>query len=96
MNELNKFIKEMTFGIDENDKETDFRFDLLRWSKDEPYWCVFACEHKENTTITSGFEGVVSFGGHYCIGKEEGLHNVLSMLADSGWRVEVHPCFFMS
>lgn len=96
-NRLHDFIKAITSNVDENCKDGDFgdfRFDLLRWSKDQPFWCVFACEHKENTTIVTKIEDVISIGGHYCIGTNEGLHDVLSILADSGWKVEIHSWYF--
>lgn len=94
MSGLHEFIKEIMSDIDENYEDGDFRFDLLRWSKDQPYWCVFACEHKENTAVTSIIEGTIGIGGHYCIGTDERLHDVLSILADSGWKVEIHPYYF--
>lgn len=88
MNELRTSIKDMVSETGEG----DFRFDLLRWSKEEPYWCVFACECGE--TGVSAVKGVVGIGGHFCIGKEENIHIVLSELVDSGWKVEIHQDFF--
>jgi hypothetical protein len=88
MNELQKFIKEMVSTAGKG----DFSFDLLRWSEKEPYWCVFAC--KRDGEGFSGIKGVTGIGGHFCIGKEENIHSVLSELADSGWRVEIHQGFF--
>jgi hypothetical protein len=85
MSGLKAFIKEVVSGVEKG----DFRFNLLRWSKEEPYWCVFACECGK--TGISAIEGI---GGHYCIGKEENTHNVLSELVDSGWKVEIHQDFF--
>lgn len=80
--ELRNFIR----NIGSEAKKEDFRFDLLRWSKKEPYWCVFVCE--------CGETGVSGIGGHFCIGKDENVHIVLSELIDSGWNVEIHQDYF--
>lgn len=88
-NELQTFIKAMVSDIEDN---RNFCFDLLRWSKEEPYWCVFACEHgMEGVSV---IDGVCAIGGHYCIEKEANLHEVLSILADSGWKMKIHQNFF--
>jgi hypothetical protein len=79
MNELKTFINEMVSSVGKE----DFRFYLIRWSKEEPYWCVFACEGNS-----------FNIGGHFCIGKEENIHSVLSMLVESGWKVRIHEDFF--
>lgn len=93
MNELQRFVEKVTC---DTDGSGDFRFVLLRWSRAEPYWCVFACEHKENTANTSRIESAIGIGGHYCIGAGERLQDVLSTLVRSGWKVEIHPYFFNS
>lgn len=89
--ELQIFMKDMSVDVEKADG--DFRFDLLRWSKEEPYWCLFACEHG-NANVFSGIDGVLGIGGHYCIGKEENLHVVLSILVDFGCKLEIHQDYF--
>ena len=90
MNKLEEFIENIVSSMEDG----DLRFDLLRWSKEEPYWCVFACEHGDNTQTNTNIKGVTNIGGHYCIGREENLHGVLSLLADSGWKVEIHQDYW--
>lgn len=88
MNKLQEFIKEIT-EMTVIQKDRDYRFVLARWSKDQPEWCVFACEYRNPNTKNSS----IGIGGQFCIGKE-GLHDVLSTLADSGWKTEVCQYFF--
>ena len=81
---LQSFIDEMKQTPD-NPSE-DLRFRLQRFSKDEPYWCVVACEYRGKK---------VFYGGHFCNRLEANLHEVLTILADSGWKVEVHKGFLL-
>lgn len=90
MNEFKRFLEEIV--TDAQSDEGDFGFVLLRWSKEEPYWCVFACSHGTKY-VGSSIEGVTGIGGHFCISKEENFHNVLTVIVDSGWKVEVHNYF---
>lgn len=90
MNGLEEFINNMVSSVGNG----DFRFVLLRWSKKEPYWCVFACEFGNIKRMVTGIDGAVGVGGHYCIEKEANLQDVLSVLADSDWKVELHSYFF--
>jgi len=90
-NEFETFIKEMISSVE---IRGDYCFDLIRWSKEEPYWCVFACKHGNKGV--SAIEDVQGIGDHFCIRKEEPMHNVLTKLVDSGWKVEVHQQYFHS
>jgi hypothetical protein len=84
MNELKEFVTEMVSCVGK--KKKDFGFVLLRWSTEEPYWCVFACK-------LDNF-GIAAIGGHCCIKKDAKIQDVLTILAESGWKVEVHTDFF--
>jgi hypothetical protein len=92
MNGLEEFINNMVSSVGNG----DFRFVLLRESKENPCWYVFACEFGSNKWIVSGIDGAIGIGGHYEIEKGANLQEVLSVLADSGWKVELHSYFYFS
>lgn len=94
MSELKIFLDEMVTDAKDNEGNRDLGFVLLRWSKEEPYWCVFACQHGNTKGRSWIIDGVIGIGGHYCIGKEENFHDALTMIVDSGWKVEVHEYFW--
>lgn len=68
---MNKFIKHMTTEFDDS-----YKFVLLRFSEEEPFWCVAACKDD-------------SIRGHFCIDQKAGLHEILSSLADSNRNIEI-------
>mgnify|MGYP003435068433 CR=1 FL=1 len=90
--QLKEFVEEMISSVNKN--TGNFRFVLLRWSKENPYWCVFAIEYEKDTKFISPIDNAKVIGGHYCIGLSENLHDVLTTIIDSGWKVEVHSYFF--
>lgn len=90
MNGLEEFVKNMISSVGKG----DFRFVLLRESEENPCWCVFACQFDNNKRMISPIDGAIGIGGHYEIEKEANLQEVLSVLADSGWKVELHSCFY--
>lgn len=70
----------------ENTEIGNFHFTLQRWSKKQPYWCIFACKHKEDKSLT---------GGHFCVPEGANLHEILTLLADSGWEVDICKDFYV-
>lgn len=89
---LEDFIENVTAGAFEEDK-THYGFVLKRWSKKEPYWCIFACRFGSNGI--TGIEGVQSIGGHYCIDKDANLHEILTTLSAKEWKVEIQSDYFL-
>ncbi len=78
---LEDFIHEMVNSV--KNKDNSFFFYLARYSSKEPFWTIFAC--KDHSTMC---------GGHLCLDKECLLNDVLSALAESGWRTEVGNEFY--
>lgn len=80
---LHKFVEEMTKAKGLHKPH----FDLMRLSKEKPYWCVFANEHDKC--------GASMTGGHYCIG-DENIQDVLTVIAESGWGCTVDYGYFQN
>lgn len=82
--ELEYFIDEMTETTNfKKNRDKSFFFHIARYSSKEPFWTVFAC--KDHSTMC---------GGHLCLDKKCLLNDVLSALAESGWRIEVSNEFY--
>lgn len=95
ISELNNFISEMQSCTKEKMcNGSDIRNDLIRWSIHEPYWCIFVCEHSSNAAIQIEVEGVVNIEGHYCIDHDVEFHEVLTLLTESGWKIEIHEEYY--
>lgn len=87
MEELKKFVLDTTPSSWGNkSSKYEYGFALLRWSVEQPYWCVFACELSPL--------GISGIGGHYCLEKDANVHEVLEVLMSSGCPVKVYDGFF--
>lgn len=82
---IEDFVREVTADIKDS---TNFSFVLKKFSKKEPYWCVFACKMDEN-------HGIINCGGHYCPSIDVRLSEILDVLASSGWKTEIQSGFFI-
>lgn len=57
-------------------------FNLMRWSKEQPYWCIFIYD-------TNNF-----IGGHYCLDLNANLHEVLNCIISSNLKCIITNDFF--
>lgn len=83
---LKEFIDEMQESAGQS---KNMYFDLMRWSKTQPFWCLFACRHDNY--------GIVAIGGHYCIGENANLHETMTCLSenmDPTWNISIHNTYF--
>ena len=81
---INEFIGNNT---DKCEQTSKYFLILQRWSKQEPYWCLFIGENAEHLTSEECNKNIIL--GHYCIEKEANLHDVLTTLAETGISVKV-------
>lgn len=88
---INEFIRIMNKTAP-SPIDHDMRFVLLRDSEEDPNWNVYACCFDGKGI--SAIKGASTIGGHYCIKRHDNIHDVLSALIDSGWKVEVHDYYF--
>lgn len=87
---INEFIRNNTDNCEHLNKYILF---LQRWSKQEPYWCLFIGENAEH--LTSEECNTYNILGHYCIEKNANLHDVLTTLAETDISVKVDRDYFV-
>ena len=86
MKELKEFLQQVMNDVVEDSEGEDIRFDLARWSRQDPYWCVFVCEHRnDNREFTN-----VGIYGHCQIKKKARFHRVIELLQEYGLKIEIH------
>ncbi len=86
-------IKEFIQNNTENcEHPSQYILFLQRWSRQEPYWCLFIGETTKPITSEESNNYIIL--GHYCIEKESTLHDVMTTLAETGISVKmVHDYF---
>ncbi len=70
--ELNKFLREIVVS---EEKEARLFFMFKKWSAEEPYWCLFACQDNED-----------KIGGHYCLERDTNLEQVRNYFEQKSYR----------
>lgn len=80
---LIEFINDMVGSVD--NKDNLYFFHIGRFSSKKPFWTVFACK-----------KHVTDCGGFFCIDKDTLLDDVLSVLIESGWKVEIGNEFYFN
>lgn len=81
MEELKKFVNDIVTEVDNTDKTCFFH--IARYSKENPFWTIFVCENNPATC-----------GGHFCIDRAAVLEDVLSVLIETGWKVDIGAEFY--
>lgn len=85
--ELNEFIKKTTCNLDHPNR---YIFILQRWSKNDSYWYLMVCERKYSLVCDKNY----SVNGHYSFSPDANIHDILTVLANTGVNIKICNDYF--
>lgn len=93
-NKLEEFIFDCVVSVGDEVFRKYFGFDLIRYSSDEPYWCILACEHSNDGIAFLGDDVVAVIGEPYIIPENVSIHEILSILIKDNFKVRIDSYYY--
>lgn len=85
--ELYEFIRQSTENLNHGNR---YVFLLQRWSRTDPFWCLFVCKTKKSFVHDKNY----SITGHYSFAPDANIHDILTVLTDTGVDIKICNDYF--